>query len=228
MTTFFDKMSELNGSNVSENNQAQNNQINQLMLNAAIIEIHHEVIFKNSECAQQAQQIKNMLRLLINEDYNSQQVARFNTIETIVASNGDINTLIDKALAPTFGNDTYLTQIIHHCSLFLVCLAYPQSSLPTALRVIESNSQSDKQMLENKINIILTKISTKLSSNDFLSGTIQENKNITESLTARLNSNKNATQLVRPRRKPRYFVWSIMGSLVVGTGVGLYFYLKKK
>lgn len=198
------------------------------ILTSAKSDIHTQWILNKFNQTENTKNIKNELLKLINTEYDSQESAKIQTITNILNETGDLKWLTEQALKVPFslGNSS-LAEFIHCNTLFKACVEYDKTNLNI-----------------DSIHLIMNIIDEKLSNPIFIKKFKDENPDIIESANKfytkhyleniknkqKINTNTNeteSTQIIKIT-KPKYTVWGIAISMIAGTCLGLFYYLKKK
>jgi hypothetical protein len=187
------------------------------ILNCACTAIKNKWMMEKIGQIENYKVIKEKLLELIEEEYESQQLAKKSTVERVIYEKKDIHWLIEESLKLPFSSDnTYMAKFLHYNALFKACVNFDK-----------------KKINEEKINIMMRSIDEKLSNFEFMTQFKNENPDIIKSIK-NIQEMKANTRIKYPtdvsttiRRKPRYHVWGIVVGLFTGTSIGLYLYFKK-
>lgn len=189
------------------------------MLNTAKTEIQTNWILGKINKKTNTNLIKESLEKLTENKYSSQETANIQTITNILNSTSDKEWLIKKAMeVPIYFGSSSLAEFVHLLIIFKAAVEY------------DGSSRDENDILD----LIKLKIDEKLSSPDFMKKLKSECPN-TESI---LESIKNFYPASNTKndvivKKPKYFSWNMAItttmsiSMLAGTCLGLFFYLKK-
>lgn len=148
---------------------------------------------------------------IVNERCNSQEVLLINTVERILSEDCSHNSIIEALKPPFFKGSSKIESYLHAMSIF-----------QTASKLCENMSSDNK----HKLRFIISTIDEHITSPNFISQFIKENKNILEELSKIKNKEKYIVKI--PEKKPKYFMWGFLGFCICATPMSVYFYLNKK
>lgn len=192
------------------------------MLNTVKTEIQTNWILGKMNKKTNTNLIKESLEKLTEYKYNSQEIANIQTITNILNSTSDKEWLIKKAMeVPIYFGNSSLAEFVHLLIIFKAAVEY------------DGLTRDDNDTLD----LIKWKIDEKLSSPDFMKKLKSEYPN-TESILESIkdfyptiNTTDTTNDVIV--QKPKYFSWNMIItttmsiSVLTGTCLGLFFYLKK-